>query len=960
MLLESFAVSILGNLIALLIDVLRQYEHKGLEKDQEEKLNRLRKQIEEIKNTRSLEEDVSLLFNAGLRNAQYDIDPSAIALLSQDPELAGIMGKWIFTVVEKEADELIRSACERISLLLFQKVPKEKADQITQTIFDHLKKVILSDQMVSNLRSELAHSEILNRIESVDKKIDALPQRIEKIISDKVFPTQKFKSFTHNIPFPPNPHFKGRGLELKKLFDLLVKKEKDIAITPLGVSGMGGLGKTQLAVEFGHQYLNPHFPGGVFWVVATTRETIQNDMENLAPLLGRDMLSFSSPRDRLEWVRHTLGEEGGHCLLVFDNVTTESCYREFLPYRKTCRILLTSRLSNLPHIEEMPLDKLDSDAGYDLLTCKRKPSNPGEEETAKQIAQLLGYFPLALELAAHYLSARPHGSFGQYLDKIRKHGGLASLEETKKELEKTFSRSFTDHDVSVFATFNQNMELIDGNESALKILRIASLFDNNHTIPAEILMNAFYEMCEGNDEKKKEEYDTAIGILMDASLVKHIDHKMEEKDVIKSRLWLHPLLSEFLIMISPSDEISSSITSFVNAAKKHLTLDESEIAMRFREIVFEIPHLRKALGFAEKIKDKHGSLSGHYFYNLGNFYYTKQELDEALSLLQKSEDITGKKDTDLASIYNLKGLVLKDKGDLEGALQYLNRALEIDEKIFGKDHPTVAISVNNIAMVLQDKGDLDGALEYMNRALEIDEKTFGKDHPNVAIRVNNIATVLKDRGNLDGALQYLNRALGIDEKIFGKDHPNVARDVNNIAMALKDKGDLDGALEYLFGALGIFEKIYGENHPNVGTLANNIALVHKDKGDPDAALKYLNRALEIDEKTYGKDHPNVAIRVNNIALVLQDKGDMDAALKYLNRSLEIDEKTFGKDHPNVAIRVNNIAMVLKEKGDLDAARKHLKRACIIALKTYGIENPTTQTFIRNYISCQGDPKDLLG
>src|SRR5262249_51574309 len=111
---------------------------------------------------------------------------------------------------------------------------------------------------------------------------------------------------------------------------------------------------------------------------------------------------------------------------------------------------------------------------------------------------------------------------------------------------------------------------------------------------------------------------------------------------------------------------------------------------------------------------------------------------------------------------------------LEGRADY-ERALKIATETYGSDHPDVAVYANNLALVLKDKGDLAGALEYAQRALKIQEQVYGPNHPTVATDANNIGQILKDQGDLTGALEYAQRALKIDEEIYGPDHPTVAR-----------------------------------------------------------------------------------------------------------------------------------------------------------------------------------------
>jgi tetratricopeptide (TPR) repeat protein len=348
----------------------------------------------------------------------------------------------------------------------------------------------------------------------------------------------------------------------------------------------------------------------------------------------------------------------------------------------------------------------------------------------------------------------------------------------------------------------------------------------------------------------------------------------------------------------------------ISALRKNLLAraDEAEAAYnpgytllnqyRFTEA---IPYLRQALADVP-LPD--------FYLALGQAYLELPNVSEAEKVVREGLK-AGARDEQEAQLANQLGVVLQAKGDLDGALQYMQRALKIDETVYGPDHPEVAKNANNIGQILQDKGDLDGALQYAQRALKIDETVYGPNHPLVAIYANNIGQILKAKGDLDGALQYVQRALKIDEEAYGPNHPFVASGANNIGQILKDKGDLDGALQYAQRALKIDEKVYGPDHPNVARDANNIGQILQAKGNLDGALQYTQRALKIDEKVYGPDHPDVAIDVNNIGAILQAKGDLDGALRCAQRALEILQSSYGPNNPTTKRVAANVEQIRK-------------------------------------------------
>jgi tetratricopeptide (TPR) repeat protein len=231
-----------------------------------------------------------------------------------------------------------------------------------------------------------------------------------------------------------------------------------------------------------------------------------------------------------------------------------------------------------------------------------------------------------------------------------------------------------------------------------------------------------------------------------------------------------------------------------------------------------IPYLQQALSEV-RLPDFYLAL-GEAYSDLGNLNQAEAVLREGLKTSTKDEQKEALLESQLGS-------VLYAKGDVDGAMEYTQRALQINQKVYGPDHPTVSIDANNIGSILMAKGDLDGALEYTQRALKIDENVYGSDHPIVALCANNIGEILKAKGDLDGAMPYVQRALKIDEKVYGPDHPEVAIRANNIGQILQDKGELAGALQYTQAALAIFEKVYGTNHPLTKATAVNLERIRK-------------------------------------------------------------------------------------------------------------------------------------
>ena len=650
------------------------------------------------------------------------------------------------------------------------------------------------------------------------------------------------------MPFSHNPNFVGREEELKSLCRKFETGDSVALGQTAAATGLGGIGKTQLAVEFVYRY-GRRFHGGVFWLDMSDPDGIPEQISRCGGAAGMALPGFDSLplSDQVaavmkEWHSQRRG------LVVFDNVEQLDVVGQWRPKYGQTRVLITSRIdSHDPQwggqgIETISVDTLPRDRSMELLLKGRQDvlDDTDEMRAANDICDLLGDLPLAVHLAGSYLSYLRHAvSVREYLNELSSRPVLTN----PALVSGVRDSSPTDHIQNVAATFDMSYARLDQEEEtdalAARLFHLTSHFAPT-PIPRQLLIRALKMDKDEADDRGKVAF--AVNRLCELGLAQTGED---------GRIVVHRLLREFA-RLHPADgqEVQEAAVDAANAIYGFANdVNESGLPAPLREAV---EHLRYAAGEAES-----------------------RESEQA------------------GSLYNELGYHLWQIADFGGAKEHYERAIKIGESVYGKDHPNVASIVNNLGLVLKELGDLEGAKEHYERALEIDEEAYGKDHPQVAIYVNNLGDVLQDLGDLAGAKEHYERALEIDEEAYGKDHPDVAIRVNNLGSVLKALGDLAGAKEHLERALEINESVYGKDHPNVAIRVNNLAGVFYALGDLAGAKEHYERALEIGESVYGKDHPQVAIYVNNLGMALQDLGDLARAKEHYERALGIFERRLG-------------------------------------------------------------------
>jgi len=693
------------------------------------------------------------------------------------------------------------------------------------------------------------------------------------------------------MPLRPNPHFVGREDELRQLERHLRAGSTTAIGQVAAATGLGGIGKTQLAVEYVHRY-GPRYRGGVCWLDMENEEVIPSQVARCGGPEGMDLPGFETlpleeqvARVKKEW------EKAVPRLLIFDNVDSADLVNEWRPVSGGCRVLITSRRTRWPStlgLAEVNLATLPRDKAMELL-CKGRPEALEDEEEAKAasaICDALGDLPLALALAGAYLESQEHDvTLSQYLEQLRQQPVL----ENPALVDFVQDPSPTGHVQSVGATFEASYGSLDPEDEtdllAMRLFHLASHFAPVSIRRDLLLASAGLDPQEGNEQRLAGE---ALGRLLRLGLV-----QVEPG----GRLVLHRLLDEFAGALPAPGQSEGEAWEDVAQVMLDFAREENQRGLP-ATLARELGHLSHLAAQAHK---RGWGQAGELFNELG--YHQRMV------------------------------------GSYGEARESYGRALEIDEAAHGPDHPMVATAVNNLGSVLQDLGDLEGARRNFERALEIDEAAHGPDHPMVATAVNNLGRVLHDLGDLGGARDSFERALGIDEEAYGPDHPKVAAAVNNLGLALRDLGDLEGARLNIERALAVWEASLGSQHPQVAAALGNLGIVLQDMGRVEEALAHLERALVIDLEFFGHDHPKTATDLRRLGGAYRAMGRLDAARNYLERALSVDIGSLGPDHPDVARDHFDLGSLLRETGDLAEAGTHLQTALYLWGRAPGAVHP---------------------
>ncbi len=737
------------------------------------------------------------------------------------------------------------------------------------------------------------------------------------------------------LPLPPNPLFTGRGEDLLALAALL--RPDGPATGPIVIaSGIGGVGKTQLAVEFAYRY--GRFFHGVHWLSAENPDALDSAIAEcgrrmaLHPTFGNLSLPDQVALTERAWA----GPEAR--LIVFDNCEEPRALAR-RPAGGGARLLITSRRERwdgelggpvrpvrpLPPPESVRLLRRHLTEGDG-----RPPRADIDDAALGRIAAALGELPLALRLAGAYLRRYKRETAAAYLAAL----GRADVLE-HDSLRQEGESDTTGHSLNVWKTFAVSFNKLrpaDPTDAAARsLLAVAACFAPGEPLPEALLLAAGERAAAGGGEPPPaRRLDDGLERLLELGLLEGAG-----ADAVR----LHRLLARFAakalapIVADVASAVAEATAGLAERAKEtgNLWLINSWI-LQLRYITDR--HLDRE----DRTSARLCNVFADWLQLTGDIPNSVRYTDRALHVCKA---YLGEEDIVYTETLNNKGFLLQAQGDLAGARPYYERALAIRERILGPEHPDTATSLNNLGSLLRAQGDLAGARPYYERALAISELVLGPEHPDTATSLNNLGFLLQAQGDLAGARPYVERALAIFERILGSEHPNMATLNNNLGGLLYAQGDLAGARPYFERALAIRERVLGPEHPDTAQSLNNLGGLLQAQGDLAGARPYYERALAIRERVLGPEHPDTAQSLNNLGFLLQAQGDLAGAQPYLERALAILERVLGPEHPDTATSLNNLGFLLRAQGDLAGARPYYERALAIRERVLGPEHPDT-------------------
>lgn len=670
-----------------------------------------------------------------------------------------------------------------------------------------------------------------------------------------------------NVPHARNPDFTGREDKLELLASALNAPGSATVVqataTVQAIHGLGGVGKTQLAVEYTYRHAQDY--DIVWWLRAEDAATLAADYAALGHELALPEAERADQRLTIAAVRRWLQQADRRWLLVFDNAESDKDIADYLPGRGG-HVLLTSRNRHWPRsVKPVELDVLEPKKAVRFLLQR---TGQDDEQVAETLADELGNLPLALAQA------------GAYIDSV----GLSlqgSLERYRAYRAEVLSRGQPDdYPFTVATTWELSFQAAAEQEPTAEQLMTLLSFVAPDAIPLDLLAAHADQLPAPLTEMMANpvRLDDAIAALHQHSLLEVV----EDQTVSIHRL--AQFVARERLSYEDRQRWASAVVKNLNASFPDEAHDFRtwQDASRLLAHAIVVTRLAKEFGGEDATSARLLNNLGRYLASTGLYNQAHQVLQHGLAV---GRGILGPNSPEVAESFNNLGHVLRAQGSFADARANYEQALAIKRTALLQNDPDIATALNGLALTLQAQGDLAGAQKYAEQALKIWEDALPPNHPDIGTGCHNLALVLHSQEQLVGARVYYERALGIRKTALPPDHPDIATTLSALSLLLQTEGDLSGARTKVEQALAIQEKTLPKtlpsNRPEISGSLTNLAVVLHAQGDLTGARSKAERALAIREAMLPANHPELATSLNNLAVVLLDQGDIVASVRQL-------------------------------------------------------------------------------
>jgi tetratricopeptide (TPR) repeat protein len=734
-----------------------------------------------------------------------------------------------------------------------------------------------------------------------------------------------------NVP-TRNASFTGRNNVLEKLRDQLEGSSRAVVL-PQALYGLGGVGKTQVALEYAHRYMADY--DVVWWVSAGQRELVSPALSDLASRLGirvGDSVTEAALA-AIETLRR--GVPYTHWLLIFDNADTLEEVEPFLP-GGIGHVLVTSRNPIWSRVAEpVEIDVFSRAESVEHLQ-RRVPSLLDTD--ASLVAEKLGDLPLAIEQAGTWLAetGTPAATYVAELDNY-----LTGVLE--------FGRP-ADYPEPVAATWRVSFSrLRSQSPAAARLLELCAFFAPEPISQQLLYSDEMIRALVPLDDRLRER-------IVLGQLIRQITrYALAKVDQSTNSIQVHRLVQAVI-----RDELKTEAERnqamhevhriLVGARPPQGDTDDPENWFRY-DIIW--PHLGPSRA-AECDEEETRQL----LIDRVRYLWKRSELADALDLGRRLEDAwnnrLGRDDRQTLYLRFHLANVLRSQGRYDEAFAEDSDILNRQTHELPEGHPHILQTAGGLAADLRGLGRFAESLEMDRRTYDSLKDVFGEDHPSTLSAANNLAVDLRLVGDCYAARDLDRDTLARRRAVLSDWHPYMLHSAAMLARDLREAGDYFESVDLLRETYDRFVSVLGEEFIETLRTATSLAVSLRKLGHLEEAIRLTMETYDRYLRHYGPENPDALACKLNLACDRSALDDDPGARELAAEVMRSYDGSLGVDHPYTLAAASNLSTYLRGCGSLGEAHNLAKRTLSRLRDVLGPEHPFTLSCALNLANCLAD------
>ncbi|KAF8525562.1 hypothetical protein BU17DRAFT_62707 [Hysterangium stoloniferum] len=770
----------------------------------------------------------------------------------------------------------------------------------------------------------------------------------------------------------PSPNFVGQKkylIRLRKFF----APENCLNSLPAWkrflLYGMGGVGKTQICLQFIEELLRNDYTHRkvlsnfwrIFWIDGTNTETLTNGFSSIADDPEAKSKGIEkSPEEVVRW----LTAVQKRCLIIYDNADgMDEVVKEYWQQMRQIHVLITSRNPGLAsHVtESMHVTPMESDEAIVLFQAAAKCDNKADvtiQKLSEKIVTKLGFLPLALDIAGAAIST-----------------GLCRMSEYLIMLGK-YQRDFLDADNpsmkgalgynhTVYSTLKVSYDLIEKQamsstraQNALFILKVLGFFHHQNImesifkraaefppantydgrlkttasdLPAQLLR------CNGDEEWESLSFRLAMQVLCDYSFLSR-----DPGTKCLCSWTMHPVIHMWI----RDEALGINCIPHYYAARALIvgSINESN---KMNDILFQrdiLPHIIANQSVTSgKKKDYYDDMSKRFalVYKLAGKYSDTEVLE--IEVIESRQKILGTEHPDTLSAKANLAVTYYWLGRLTDAEKLGVQVLKDREQHLGTEHPDTLGTKGNLAVTYRQLGRWTDAEQLEVQVLKAREQLLGTEHLYTLSAKANLAVTYHELGRWTDAEQLQVQVLKASEQLLGTEHLYTLSAKANLAVTYCRLGRWTDAEQLEVQVLKASEQLQGTEHPYTLSAKANLAATYHELGRWTDAEQLQVQVLKASEQLLGTEHPNTLSARAALAATYDQLGRWIDAEKLGVQVLKDSEQLLGTEHPDTLSAKANLAVTYAWLGRWTDAEQLQVQVLKVREQVLGTEHPDTLT-----------------